>query len=178
MAETQLLITESSIITRFLLPFLFVFFLVYAILEKTKVLGDNRAQLNALLAFVISLIFVGFAYPVMVTNNLILFLTIALVTSFVGILIFSFVNSISGVALRVPQGVIWTLAGVVIFATAIALLWAMDISNQFYDLLFGQSWSATFWTNVLFLVAMGVALAFVLNPFKGGSSGGKPEEKK
>ena len=42
-----------------ILPFLLVFTIVFAILEKTKILGEDRSNLNAMVAFVIGLLFVG-----------------------------------------------------------------------------------------------------------------------
>ena len=69
-AET---ILQSTIVSKFILPFLLVFFIVFAILEKTKLLGDGQKQLNALLAFVIGLIFTGAVFPKEVVGNLVLF---------------------------------------------------------------------------------------------------------
>lgn len=41
------------------LPFLLVFAIMYAILEKTKILGDEAKQLNAVVAFVVGLLVAG-----------------------------------------------------------------------------------------------------------------------
>ncbi len=68
-------------------------FIVFAVLEKTKVLGDDKKQLNALLAFVIGLIFVGAVFPKLIVANMILFLTVALVIVFVVLLLWGFVYS-------------------------------------------------------------------------------------
>src|SRR4030067_2089969 len=82
---------QNWIFTKFLFPFLLVFFLVFAILEKTKLFGDGKKQLNALIAFVIGLIFVGAVYPKLVVENMILFLTVAMVIVFVVLLLWGFV---------------------------------------------------------------------------------------
>ena len=69
-------ILQHWILTRFAFPFLLIFFIVFAVLEKTKLLGEGKKQLNALLSFVVSLVFVSAIYPTLVVSNLILFLTV------------------------------------------------------------------------------------------------------
>ena len=80
-------ILQHEIFTRFALPFLLMFFVVFAVLEKTKLFGEDKKQLNALIAFVIGLIFVSAVYPTLVVSNLILFLTVALIVVFVALLL-------------------------------------------------------------------------------------------
>src|SRR3989344_1899534 len=98
-------ILQHWIFTSFILPFLLVFFIVFAILEKTKIFGDGKKQLNALLAFVIGLIFVGAVFPKLVVGNLILFLTVALVIVFVTLLLWGFVTG--GEAKIEGKGIKW-----------------------------------------------------------------------
>ncbi|MBS3071106.1 hypothetical protein J4407_02285 [Candidatus Pacearchaeota archaeon] len=160
-------ILQHWILTKFAFPFLLVFFLVYAILEKTKVLGDNKHQVNALVAFVIGLIFVGFAYPKEVVENLILFLTVALVVVFVALLLWGFVT---GGEAKISNNKIKALtAGAVIIVTIIAVIWATGTDNEIIDFFFYQSWSKAFWTNVVFVVAIATALALVLRSSSGGN---------
>lgn len=161
---------QSTIVAKFILPFLLVFFIVFAILEKTKLLGEEKKQLNALVAFVIGLIFVGAVFPKEVVGNLILFLSVAIVIVFVTLLIWGFVSG--GGEVRI-EGWVKKLVGVVtVIAVIIAVLWAVGLKiefiNQLFDFLFYQSWSSTFWTNVIFITVIAVALAVILRP-KGGN---------
>jgi len=159
MAET---ILQHWIFTRFALPFLLVFFIVFAILEKTKIFGSDKKQLNALVAFIIGLVFVTFAYPVMVVSNLILFLTVALVVVFVVLLIWGF---ISGGESNFDLSKTWAKALVIILivvAVGIAVLWATGIYSEVYNWLFQQDWSNELWVNISFIVVIAVALAIVL----------------
>ena len=87
MVET---ILQHPILANFALPFLLIFFIVFAILEKTKVLGEGKTQLNALTAFVLGLVFVGAVFPKEVVNNMVLFLTVAMVVVFVTLLLWGF----------------------------------------------------------------------------------------
>ena len=154
---------QNVVFTKFVLPFLLIFFIVFAILEKTKVFGDDKKQTNALIAFIIGLIFVGVAFPKEVVENLILFLTVALVVVFVFLILWGFV---SGKKLEIESTSLkWTAGIALLVVVIIAVLWATGIQGGVLDLLFGQSWSGTFWTNALFVVLVGAALALILkNP--------------
>ena len=98
---------QNVVFTKFVLPFLLIFFIVFAILEKTKVFGEGNKQINALISFVIGLIFVGVAFPKEVVANLILFLTVALLVVFVFLILWGFV---SGKKLEIEsKGLKWTV---------------------------------------------------------------------
>ncbi len=156
---------QNEIFTRFVFPFLLLFFLVFALFEKTKILGEDRKQLNALLAFVIGMIFVAFTYPTVIATNMILFLTIAIVVSFVGLLLWGFVSG-EAPNIKGPKWLKW-VAGIVIFVVVVlALIWSMGIQNEAYDYLFKKDWSNTFWINVAFVVVVVVALALVMRETK------------
>jgi len=154
---------QNWIFTKFFLPLLLIFVIVFAILEKTKIFGEDKKQLNAILALVIGLIFVSVAYPKEVVGNLILFLTVALVVLFVVLILWGFVSGgdLKGDFLT-NKGVKWTVGIGVVIATVFAVVWAMGIQGGVLDLLFYQTWSGTFWTNVLFIAGIGLALALVL----------------
>jgi hypothetical protein len=159
-------IFQSMIFKEFILPFLLVFVLVFAILQKTKILGDGKKQLDAIIAFVIGLIFVSVAYPKDVVGNMILFLTVALVITFVALMLFSFVKGEGVEVFKVGKGINWIVGIIIAIALVIAVLWATGIENRFIDLLFRQSWSNDFWTNVAFIAVVAIAIALVLKKSK------------
>ena len=159
-------ILQHWLFTRFAFPFLLIFFIVFAILEKVKLLGDDKRQLNALVAFIIGLIFVTFAYPVEVVSNLILFLTVALVVVFVSLLIWGFVSGESKIE---SKGVRIALGVVVAIAVIAAVVWSTGFTDPFTDWLFRQEWSGMFWTNIFFVVVIAIALALVLKTSSGSS---------
>jgi len=163
-------ILQHWIFTRFALPFLLIFFITYGILIKTKVLGDNK-QLNALVAFVIGLIFVAATSPVLVVSNLILFLTVSIVLMFIGLLLWGFIAGEEGLKFeKAPKGLKLFVGIAVGVAVLIALIWAMGHEQTFFAgtfaFLFGQEWSATFWTNAAFIVVIIIALAAILKSTK------------
>ncbi len=156
MADT---ILQHWIFTKFGFPFLLIFFVVFAILEKNETFGKGKKQINALVAFIVGLIFVSVSYPVDVVSNLILFLTVGIITMFIGLLLWGFV----GGETKIESKGVKTFLGVIIFvAVAIAVLWATGWSTAVNDWLFGQDWSGPFWTNLLFIVVIAAAIAAML----------------
>jgi len=155
-------IFQHWIITKFILPFLLIWIIVFAVLRKTKLLGDNQ-QIDSLVAFIMGFIFISVLQPKEIVSNLILFLTVALVVMFVGLLLWGFISGkeMKGDILS-EKWAKWVAGIVVVVAVIIALVWAAGIDNSLIDLLFKQSWSDAFWTNMAFIVVIAVALALVL----------------
>lgn len=162
MVEEQTTILQHPIFSQFVLPFLLMFFIVFAILEKTKILTEKK-QINALVAFVIGLIFVGAAYQRGMVGNLILFLTVALIVVFVALMLIGF--AIQGEPKLPPGKGKWVLL-VVIIVVAIATIWAAGIQWSYFEnmfnVLFDSSWSKSFWTNATFIIVIAIALAVVI----------------
>ena len=165
MADTTIFL-QYPVFTRFILPFLLVFFLAFAILEKTKLLGGDNKQLDALISFIIGLIFVTVLSPTLIVSNLVLFLSVALVIIFVFLLMWSFLSGEDGFKLSEHKNFRTIILVVVTIAVLFGSLWAFGVplagsSNSLFSALFAQSWSATFWTNVAFVVLIAVAIALV-----------------
>ncbi len=155
-------ILQSEVLTRFILPFLLVFFIVFAILEKTKLFGEGKKQLNALISFVIGLIFVSVLSPVLVINNLILFLTIAIVAIFVILLLWGFIFGDIKEGFKPEPWMKIGLAIIVGIGFIAAIIFATGFYDKIKEFLFGQSWSNTFWTNFAFILVIAIALALIL----------------
>ncbi|MEX0920545.1 MAG: hypothetical protein WDZ69_03125 [Candidatus Pacearchaeota archaeon] len=169
MAQETLL--QHWIFTDFALPFLLVFFIVFGILEKSKLFGEGK-QLNAGIAFIIGMIFVVAVAPKLVVSNLILFLTVALVVMFVGLLLWGFVAGEDGLKFEnVPPTLKWFIGIFIAIAVFAGLLWAAGTSVEVFDtifnFLFQSSWSGAFWTNVSFIAVIIIALVLVLKPKSG-----------
>ncbi len=161
-AET---ILQSEILTKFVYPFLLMFFIVFAVLEKSKIFGDDKRQINALVAFVIGLIFVGAVFPKIFVGNMILFLTIALIVVFVVLLLWGFISS-GDKGIELSKGLKTFLLVVTGIAVVVAVIWAAGIGGNTFDFIFGSNWSNAFWTNFLFIAVIAVALAVVIKSSK------------
>ena len=160
-----LVFLESPVLTKFVYPFLLIFFILFAILEKTKIFGDDKKQLNALISFVIGFIFVSAVFPKEMVSNLMLFLAVAIVVVFVVLLLWGFVMGDGGLKIyeNAPKGLKIGIGVIIMVAVIIAVLWAAGVNTgAFVDKLFNSSWSDAFWTNVFFVAMVAIALAVIL----------------
>lgn len=158
---------QNTIFTAFILPFFLVWLIAFAILQKTKLLGSEAGQLNAFISLVIGFIFIAAFNYSSVVNNLVLFLAISLVIIFVTMLIWGFVSGEGGFSLGEHKGLRNILLVALIIAVIIGVIWAFGIplsgsNGSVTNLLFNQVWSQPFWTNLIFVVLIGIALALVI----------------
>ncbi|MCR4327344.1 MAG: hypothetical protein NUV46_02065 [Nanoarchaeota archaeon] len=159
-------ILQASIFTDFLYPFLLMFFIMYALLQKSKLLGADQTQLNAFVSLIVSLIFVSVVFPVMVVNNLVLFMTVGVIVLFVGFVLWGFINN-GNITLN---GKVLKGMGVLVFvAVIVAVIWATgafpsvwDGLEKIYDFAFLSNGSENFWTNFLIVALVVAAVAAVL----------------
>ena len=160
------IILQHWIFRDFILPFSLVFAIIFAILERTKIFGEDRKQVNSIIAAVIGMIFVGVVYPKIVVENMILFLTVAIVVVFIFLMLYGFiVGDTEGI--KFPKGMkifFGILAGI---AVILALVWSMNLRGDLINTLFYQPWSKIFWTNFLFILVIAGAIAIVLGSGKG-----------
>ncbi len=163
-------VLQHWILTDFVYPFLLIFFIVFAILEKTKVLGgDDKRQVNAGVAFVIGMIFVGAIFPKIVVSNLILFLTVSLIVVFVMLLLWGFAVG-EEINFGKNEAVKKASITLIFLAVAITVLWATGTWDSVYRFIFKQTWSKEFWINTIFILVIAGALASVVKTAKGGKS--------
>ena len=159
-------ILQHEVLTGFLYPFLLVFFIVFAVLEKTKIFGEDKKQINALTAFVIGLIFVAAIEPKIIVENLILFLTVAIVAMFVVLILWSFATGGEGISMGDSNGLKWAIGIVIILAVVVALFLITGVWDTVIDTVFKSDWSSDFWTNVIFIVVIAAALALAIGKAK------------
>ena len=152
-------ILQHWILTKFAFPFLLIFFIVFGILEKTKIFGENQKQLNAFIAFIIGLIFIGAVFPKLVVENLILFLTVGIVVLLVVLMLWGFATQ-----QKVEVGnkfLKWFIGVVVVIGILLVILYSAGIQGAVYDFLF-DTLTTEFWTNIAFIAVIIIALVLVL----------------
>ncbi len=154
----------------FILPFLLVFTIVFAILDRSKMLGEEKRQINAIVSLVIALIFLAFPFARAIVVNLMPFLVVCIVILFVFMLGFGFLankkeGDILNRGLKVALGIIFGLAVIV------AVLWITGGWDWIYGSLQGGGYMDTIIINLVILAIIGGAIAVVL------ASGGKEEKK-
>jgi hypothetical protein len=145
------------VFTDIILPFLFIFTLIFAILEKSKLLGDDKHQINAITGFVVGAILISFANAIDIITQMTVFMAVSLVILFVFLLIYGFVyngkdGEIMGKGLK-------TLLGIIIFiAVVIAVLFATNSWDKVYDFFTSSDAGA----NIIFIVLIAAAIAAVV----------------
>jgi hypothetical protein len=151
-------IFTNEIFTDFILPWVLVFVLVFAILEKTKVFGDNKKQVNALIGAVSGLILLAFPGSRDVVVGIIPFMAILAVVLFVFIMLYGFVSGESKTKDLFNKGTKIAFGIGIVVAIAIALLVITDQWTTFWEFLT----SSTTGINIIFIVVAAAAVAAVL----------------
>jgi hypothetical protein len=160
-------IFSSDIFTKVILPFVLVFTLIFAILEKSKLMGEDKKQINAILGLVIALILISFPYPRDIIVKLMPFLAVVAVILLVFMLLYGFSSGNKsgdplGKGLKITVGILIALA-LIVFLLIITGGWDL-IMNSFSS---GTTNSIIF--NTIFIVIIvGVIVAVVA-----GNSGEK-----
>ncbi len=110
--------------TQVILPFILIFVIIYAILQKTKILGDNKS-IDIIVSFIVGFIFVGVPAVVGVTLNIIPIIAIILIILLCFMLIFGFVGLKvhENKGMRIATGIVLTIAlgATIIWATGVKL---------------------------------------------------------
>ena len=148
----------TDIFAKGILPFLLVFVLVFAILQKSKLFGEGKSQIDALIALVIGLILIGFSQPRDYIVTMLPWLAVALVVLLIVFLIYGFIASDNKDGLKIPDWVkksgIWVA---IIFTTILVLA----ITGS-WSILVGWYNDSNILGNVLVIIAIAVALWIAL----------------
>jgi len=168
MVET---IFTNPLFVETILPFLLMFTLVFAILEKTKILGDGKKQIDAIVALVIGLIFIAFGSATDIVVRMIPILGIALVVILIFMILLGSMFSDKFEMHKYLKIIIGILVGILVIATVLVLTGGLDYVIQF---LYGEN-SGILVNGVLILIIIG---AIALAVFGGKGESGDAGEKK
>lgn len=151
------------VFTDYVLPWLLVFVLLFAILEKSKLLGEGKKQINAIIAAVCGLILL--AFPVMrdYVTGIVPYLVVGLVILFVFMLLYSFISGETkgdplGKNLKIILGV---AAGIAVIVVALYLSGA---GGNLWDFMKSEAGA-----NIIFIILAIAAVAVVV---RGGEKKG------
>lgn len=151
------------IFSDYILPFILVFALVFAILQKSKLLGEGKQQIDAIISFVMAAIFVTFTTQVTWLKDFSVFLVIGLVILFIFMLLYGFAygdtkgDPLAGAKWVKPTFGIIIFVGVIIGALVITDYWQKVL--DFFT-------NGTTGPNVLFIILIIVAITVVLQAGK------------
>ena len=164
-------ILSSDFAVQIVYPFLLIFVLIFAILQRSKILGEGKIQIDAMISLVIALIVVAVGWATDIITKMMPFLAITVVAMLVFLIIFGFVAS-GKEGLEIPNNIkigAGILAGVVVI---VALLVSTGQWDRVYNSLFSGGEVSDLWSNIILVLVIIAAVSVVL------FSGRKRKEKK
>lgn len=165
MAEENVL--TSGIFIELILPFLLLFTVFFAVLDRTKIFGEGKRQINAIVSLVLALIFVAFSYAKDIINKLIPFTAVMLIIILIFMLLYGFVAGSGKEGFVMNKGLKITFGVIIGISMVIAILWATGVWDIVYNSIITGAGVGKIWANVLFAAVIIGAMAVVI------ASGGK-----
>ena len=156
----------SSPLGQTVLVFILVFTLLFALLQKSKILGDGKKQTDALISLAIALLVISVGYAMDIITTLVPFLAVGLVIILVFLLLWgSFYHG----NLETSKGVKIAAGIVALIAVVVAVLFITGAWDFVRDwIVLGNSGA---FGNIILIVIVIVAVVVVMN-----SSGEKKKE--
>ena len=150
---------EQPLFTEILIPFLLVFVLVFAVLQKTKVLGDKKSQVDALVSLALALILIVTPIAREFIINITPWLAVGLVVILTFLVLYGFVGSDKNEGIVIEKWMKTTFAGLAgLFVLVLVLIY-----SGVWDKIFHGSLGTTSWLpNIIFLIVIIVAMVIAL----------------
>jgi len=151
----------NAFFTNVILPFILVFTVVFAILEKTEILGKKK-DIHAVISFVISLIAIGVPTAVGILQKFIPIIAVIIIILFAWLLVFGFANKTAEVKFSEGLRRFFLIAlGVVLLAV---IVWAIGSTTGWLDQLnINSVLSAQVTQMVLFAGAVIAVIAIAIS---------------
>lgn len=159
------MIFDNPFFTEMLLPFLLVFVVVFAILQKSKILGDGKQQIDAMVAAVIGLILIGVPTPRNILVGIMPWLAVGVAVILVFMILYGFVaGDLTGD--NMPKWLKYTFLGLAAVFTIGVVLFISGLWDKIWDSFGGAS---DIWMNVVMVaVILGVVAVAVFSKKKSG----------
>ena len=153
--------------------FVLIFTIVFGVLQKSKIFGDGKKQIDSLIALSIALLVLSAGYALDIIQQLAPFLAVSLVIILVFLLLVAVMYEKD--AFKIDNG--WK--NFFFVATLFAVILAVLVFSGNWDRVYSFFSDSTAGGSVLLIVLVGVAIWFAWSGQDlGSSSGGKDKEKK
>lgn len=163
-------ILQSPFFVELVLPFLLVFAVVFAVLQKSQILGNGKKQVDSIVALAVALIVLAFAGAVNIINQMTAFLAVAIVIVLVLMLLFGMVS---------PPGKFDELfskfkgtVGLVLFLAVLVAVLYITGSWDYLLELYRENESSAWISNIVLIVAVVGGIWFAMRGGSGESSSG------
>ena len=161
-------ILSNPVVVETLLPFLLVFTIMFAILQKTEILGKGKRQIDSLVSLAIGLIVIAFGQATGIIVNLIPILAVTAVVLLVFMLLYGMVFAEGRFDMnKYLKGGIGIVVGIVVIVSVLVLTGGLDYITDFYYRTEGSG-----------LMANIIVIAVVIGAVIAVGYGGKDKEKK
>ena len=141
-----------------ILSFLLVFVLIYAILKKTEILGEDE-WVALLISFVLAVFFIAEASLVDFVNFSSAWFAVFIVCVFFILVLVGFLGKDALGTITGNKGVAWTLLGALIvffiISSAYTFNWAVNWSTVW-------DWAYTDWAGMILLLIVAIVVSLVL----------------
>jgi len=146
------------------LPFLLVFVVVFAILQKSKILGDGKAQIDAIVGVVIGLILIGVPGPRDIIVSLMPWMAVGVAVILVFLILYGFVaGDLSNMGKDKERTWVLPLFGGMVGIFVIGILLYVTGLWEIVSSWFSSGESSDIWMNVVMIaLVIGAALVAVL----------------
>ena len=162
------MIFDNPFFTEMLLPFLLVFVVVFAILQKSKILGDGKAQIDAIVGLVIGLILIGIPGPRDIVVQLMPWLAVGVSVILVFLILYGFVAGDLSDAPSWMKTTFGVLAG--LFTIGV-VLYVTGIGDRIVGW-FSEGDSSDVWMNIIMIIlVVGAGVVAVVSGKKKSGSG-------
>ena len=141
-------IFANAFFTEMLLPFLLVFVVVFAILQKSKILGDGKAQIDAIVSLVVGLILIGVPQPRNIIVGIMPWMAVGIAVILVFLILYGFV---AGDLSKAPDWMKVTFGILAGLFTLAVVLSVSGLGSIILDWLSGSG-SSDVWMNVVMIV--------------------------
>jgi hypothetical protein len=164
-----LAITGAEWFSQVVIPFILVFTLFFAILEKSKILGEKKHQLNSIISLSMGLIIVGVGVTRDMINDIIPVVAVVAIIIFVFMLLVGFTAGKEGALVqdgglnKTLQIVIGIMVGIVLIST---ILWSsgkIPVLSAFFH----SDGNAPVFQSIVFLIIVAVVVAILFTSTKG-----------
>jgi len=140
-------IFANAFFTEMLLPFLLVFVVVFAILQKSKILGDGKAQIDAIVSLVVGLILIGVPQPRNIIVGIMPWMAVGIAVILVFLILYGFV---AGDLSKAPDWMKVTFGILAGLFTLAVVLSVSGLGSIILDWLSGSG-SSDVWMNVVMI---------------------------
>ncbi len=163
------MILENPIFTDMILPFLLIFVLVFAILQKSKILGDDKQQIDAMTALAVGLILIGVPIARDIVVGLMPWLAVGLAVMLVFFLLYGFAAGDLTDDTRMTKSMRDTF-GVLAALFVLAIIWFITPLGELISNWVSSGESSDIWVSgIMIAVIIGVMVVAV----KGSDWGNK-----